>query len=350
MLVNAYSTLAKEQPDPGCAASTVQRRGLLVAPPDPGLRPGVDPEMADHLDGLADYAFHASGATMTAASYALAQHVRHVKWQYAFEWDQARPPELSEWARSVNAVVYLPGGNLVDPDGRSLLAVGADGMPPGRVPLRPDAVARATAVRDGLRQDHGIVVAEALPPCRGVGEVLAQPPAEVGLRILALALVADFAQSVLAGAPTDPEQMWQVYPAAMRSFTPQEDRLLRTGDRDAAYQLSWRSEAADILLWATSRASLDFPRAQRDPRETFAAAFAGTEQEFVAATALRPVHELLAEQERTRALAWALRQHEHFGGPAVSGVDRGVVSERLTALNWLLDWRNDAWDDTDTAT
>ena len=259
----------------------------------------------------------------------------------------ADPAQLTGWARQANAILYLEGGNLVDPDGGSLLACGADGMPLGRVPLRADAVARAAAVREAL-QDKGITVAASLPPSRVVGEVLTQPVREAGLRILALALVADFSQSVLAGAPIDPARMWQAYPRAMTGFTPEEDRLFRTWDRDAAYQLSWRSEAADILLWATARAPLDFPRAQRDPRETFGTIFTGTEDEFVAATTLRPVHELLAEQERARGLLWAIQQAELAGGPPVRGVDGGVVLERLIALTWLLDWRVD-WDDVDTS-
>lgn len=347
MLVNAYSTLVKEQPDPGCAAGPVQRRGLLVAASDLGDRPRAEPELAGHLAELADYARAATADQPPAAGRAVADHLRRTMWQYAFQWDQADPAQLTGWARQANAILYLEGGNLVDPDGGSLLACGADGMPLGRVPLRADAVARAAAVREAL-QDKGVTVAASLPPSRGVGEVLTQPARDVGLRILALALVADFSQSVLAGAPIDPARMWQAYPRAMTGFTPEEDRLFRTWDRDAAYQLSWRSEAADILLWATARAPLDFPRAQRDPRETFGTIFTGTEGEFVAATTLRPVHELLAEQERARGLLWAIQQAELAGGPPVRGVDGGVVLERLIALTWLLDWRVD-WDDVDTS-
>ncbi len=65
---------------------------------------------------------------------------------------------------------------------------------------------------------------------------------------------------------------------------------------------------------------------------------------------LRPQAELLDAADLIYRTHWAVRQARLDGEPSPAGLDPGVVHERHYALNWLIGYAGQAWDDMSTDT
>ena len=65
---------------------------------------------------------------------------------------------------------------------------------------------------------------------------------------------------------------------------------------------------------------------------------------------LRSAKELLDEADLIYRYDWACVDARVNGGPAPSGVDCGIVVERHHALNWLIGYQGQEWDDVSTDT
>jgi hypothetical protein len=116
-------------------------------------------------------------------------------------------------------------------------------------------------------------------------------------------------------------------------------------------EFSWRYESLWVLLWALGYVeSLDYPSSQCDvPRaeETLGKAFS---EQFVKQAALRPLSEILDEADLIYRYHQAARDAWINGQPPPANLDLGVVYERHYALNWLIGYENQDWDDVSTDT
>ena len=65
---------------------------------------------------------------------------------------------------------------------------------------------------------------------------------------------------------------------------------------------------------------------------------------------LRPQSQLLDATDLMYRYHWAVVQARLDGLPVPSGLDPGVVYERHYALNWLIGYMDQAWDDISTDT
>lgn len=342
MLVNAYSTLA-DPPAPTFGATVHAHRRALVGDE-------WDPELAEHLLGFRGYVWHLAGERMTAQVYAVLEHLHHVRTHVSMEVPEQHLDALAEWGWGANVLVVLEDGSVLDPSGRAVLPEpGSDQPAPGEVPVTEEARERAARVRADLAA-RGIQVASSLPPVRSSGEVVTQRPVDVALRAVALAMTAEVAAGVALGEPADSAPMVQAFPRADAARTPEERAFVDERDAGQAVQLSWRWEAAAALLWALGRWGADWPDEPVDTGRLAQALFGVAEAQALGAAHLLPTPVLLEEQERMHGLLWAVRQAEQVDGEPVPGVDAGVVVERLTALNWLLDRHVETWDETDTPT
>ena len=116
-------------------------------------------------------------------------------------------------------------------------------------------------------------------------------------------------------------------------------------------QFAWRYEAAWVLLWALSyienigepSAICDVPKAVSIMRDR------STEQ-FIAEASLRSLAQVLDETDLIYRYHWAAVDARINGKPCPEGVDLGVVYERHYALNWLIGYLDQAWDDVTTDT
>lgn len=136
-------------------------------------------------------------------------------------------------------------------------------------------------------------------------------------------------------------------------FTPNERAFLMnaTPSQHDKVQFVWRYEAAWTLLWAlgyvdkleSPRAVCDVQRAVKLMREM------GTKQ-FLAEARLRDLPEILDQADRIYRYHWAVVEARVNGRKAPAGLDPGVTMERHYALNWLIGYMEQEWDEISTDT
>lgn len=136
-------------------------------------------------------------------------------------------------------------------------------------------------------------------------------------------------------------------------FTPNEQAFIRdaTPSEHDRVQFAWRYEAAWVLLWALGYVEelqkpvgiCDVPRAVRFMKERSAA-------QFLADAKLRPIDEILDHADRIYRYHWAVVDARVNDKPAPSSLEPGVTMERHHALNWLIGYMDQAWDDVSTDT
>ena len=114
---------------------------------------------------------------------------------------------------------------------------------------------------------------------------------------------------------------------------------------------SWRYEGAHVLLCAFGV----YPDIGRPDAITDVPLLATTLRDLgpegLRATAkLRPQSQLLDAADLMYRYHWAVIQAGLDGHPMPSGLDPGVVYQRHYALNWLIGYMDQAWDDISTDT
>ena len=75
-----------------------------------------------------------------------------------------------------------------------------------------------------------------------------------------------------------------------------------------------------------------------------------TTKQFINGSKLRPLHEILEQADRIYRYHWAVVNARLKGAKPPAGLDPGVTLERHHALNWLIGYLDQAWDDVSTDT
>lgn len=212
----------------------------------------------------------------------------------------------------------------------------------------PDALRRKQRSETVLSAE-GVPLNKFLPAIESERQAKRRSTEEVAYRALALLAVAvkgeGLEQSIV-------ERVVKDYGLRER-FTPKETAFIGNGapsQRDRV-QFSWRYEAAWVLLWALGyveklekpTAICDVPRAVEFMRKRNAA-------QFVADAKLRPLPEILDQADRIYRYHWAVVDARVNGKKAPAGLEPGVTLERHHALNWLIGYMEQEWDDVSTDT
>lgn len=340
--VSAYATRLTNTPPP---MATDQVEARCIALPDGSL----NRDLIEHLDGLRAYTWQTTNEQMTTAWWDLSEHIRQTAWYYAFSSSADSRAELQSWLTEVNGICFIDDEGCFDNQLRPLLP--ADGSASGQVPVPVEARERAARQRAYLAT-RGMEIPDSLPPVAALDEVLPQTNERIGLQILASALTGYFSAAVLAIQDTsrlNVADMRRDYPRAFAIMSAKQRQLFDNLDAELAKGLRWELVGAECLLWATGRMALTYPAEPTAADDIVAAAFALPEDEFVAATRLRSVPEILDEQERIHDLLWFVHESLLENIP-VEDLNVDVVSERARALNWLCDRRFTDWDDVPTPT
>ncbi|MDQ3279477.1 MAG: DUF4272 domain-containing protein, partial [Bacteroidota bacterium] len=115
--------------------------------------------------------------------------------------------------------------------------------------------------------------------------------------------------------------------------------------------ISWRSEATWLLLWAIHRVErLDIPVHEvniADILQRLPGLLEDTGT-FVQQASLRPASQILDTADLTYRLHWAVR-HTQLNNLKPLAVNPGIIEERHYAVNWLTYYADD-WDDVTTDT
>lgn len=332
MILDGYSTLLREVPAPGAVA----RR--LVTPT--GLR---NDELAHHLSALRHQV--SVQGTHDLALPAVLEHLRHVQWHYTMELDtmELEASDLAArtaWAQRAQSLLVLDG-KVLSPTGRVLIGEGAES---GSVPVRPEALARAEAVRRELAA-QGVVVPGGAIPVRSTEETLLRRPDQIAKRVVALVITADFALSVLDEAPLDAEYMARIYPRSLEERTPTELALFRDQDPALAARLKWGYEAAAQLLAMCGRVEARFPREFADQGQVWNSSVGVEEAELMRLLTLLPVLDVCHAWERARALHHTVTVARAEGQPPPAELDPDIVRQHYRAMEWLTS--DQQWDDVE---
>ena len=114
---------------------------------------------------------------------------------------------------------------------------------------------------------------------------------------------------------------------------------------------SWRYESLHVLLWALGYIdSLDYPSKPCNVAEDVKLIFGRTKTEFSSATKLRTKKEILDQADLIYRIDWACVDARENNRDAPAKLDPAIVYERHYALNWLINYMEEDWDDVSTDT
>jgi|GEM_PF-418323 len=192
----------------------------------------------------------------------------------------------------------------------------------------------------------GVAINENLPYTEPESEVELRSATETARRTLCLLAVAGASHGV--DRPTI--RRWLIREDLWDACSPEEAAFLQDPefDEEAATQLSWRSEALWLLVWAIGGIDdLVPPTTQTSPDEILGVVpgFDDATGRFVESATMRPIGDVMAMSDFLYCAHWALRNQELDPETAVGNLDRGVVMERHYAVNWLTGYGDADWDD-----
>lgn len=136
-------------------------------------------------------------------------------------------------------------------------------------------------------------------------------------------------------------------------FSPKESSFIQHAapSRTELTQFSWRYEAAWVMLWALGFVErLGRPDAICDVQFAVRCMKERSTPTFLRDARLRPLSDFLDEADLIYRYHWAVVDARINGRPAPAGLNPGVTLERHYALNWLVGYMNQDWDDVSTDT
>lgn len=214
--------------------------------------------------------------------------------------------------------------------------------------VSPEALQRKERSETILRSE-GVPINEFLPVIGSEKVIKQRTKEEVAYRALALLVVA------LKGEGLEQPIVEEIIADhGLRSyFTPNESAFIRSASPSEhdRIQFTWRYEAAWVLLWALGYVEelekptkiCDVSRAVRFMKER-------DTKQFLADAKLRSVTEILDQADRIYRYHWAVVDARLNRQEAPASLDPGVTMERHHALNWLIGYMEQDWDDISTDT
>jgi hypothetical protein len=113
----------------------------------------------------------------------------------------------------------------------------------------------------------------------------------------------------------------------------------------------WKYEGLHIMLWALGFIdTLGYPDQMCDVAGDIKIIRDLTENEFRRKAKLRSKKEILDQADLALRLDWACVEARVKKEAAPGGLNKGVVFERHYALNWLINFMQQEWDDVTTDT
>jgi len=214
--------------------------------------------------------------------------------------------------------------------------------------VSPAALQRKENSENALRL-QGVPINKFLPAIETEQETQTRTKEEVAYRALSLLVVAvkaegleqDIVEKIIADyglydhfTPKEKEFIQDIYPS-------EHDRI----------QFVWRYEAAWTLLWALGYVDklekpvgiCDVPQAVRLMQER-------SLNKFITDADLRPISVILDQTDRIYRYHWAVVDARINEREAPAGLEPGVTLERHYALNWLIGYMDQEWDDISTDT
>jgi len=208
------------------------------------------------------------------------------------------------------------------------------------------------ATNEVLIQSKGIKINPNLPMIESDAETKLRTAEEVAQRVVVLATTNMVAFNGMTGK--EAEDYLRKY-GFWQYTTPNEKAFLANPTPDKKNQESWKCEDIWTLMWALKIVdTLGFPNEMCDlnmiPADKYPLAKGKDPNDFVKQfNELRSMKEILDVNDLYYRLDWTCVD-ARLNNKEVSKMNPGVVYERHYALNWLINYMNQAWDDITTDT
>jgi hypothetical protein len=196
---------------------------------------------------------------------------------------------------------------------------------------------------------EGVPFLASLPVIETAAEALERSKEEVALRALCLIFVAAKGEGLEDEVVERVLKSYELRP----HLTPKElafvlDNSPSQHDRT---QFIWRYEAACTLLWALGFvAQLGKPVQPSDVAFAVETMTGTTTSQFIEDSELRPIADILDQVDLIYRYHWAVRNARLKGQQIPADLHPDVTEERHYALNWLIGYLEQAWDDVSTDT
>ena len=196
---------------------------------------------------------------------------------------------------------------------------------------------------------EGVPVNNYLPATEDISDVKRRTKEEIAWRAMALLVVAVKGEGLEQPAI---EKIVEDY-SLEGHFTPKELAFIQEeapSEHDRA-QFAWRYEAAWTLLWSLGYVdSLGKPTAICDVPRAVELMKNRSPKQFIADAKLRSIESISEEADLIYRYHWSVVDARVKGRPAPGSLEPGVTMERHYALNWLIGYMDQEWDDISTDT
>jgi hypothetical protein len=204
--------------------------------------------------------------------------------------------------------------------------------------------------RSILRLKHeGVPTIEHLPVIADSNQAKLRTVDEVAQRAIAVCLTA------LKGEGLDGRSLKSAVKqhGASTFFSPRESAFINDprARQEDRLQFSWRYECYWVLLWALGYVgTLERPEDICDVAKAVLCLRDRANEEFIRDARLRSISDILDEADLIYRYNWAVVNARIKGEEPPAQLVAGVVVERHYALNWLIGYMDQEWDDISTDT
>lgn len=220
--------------------------------------------------------------------------------------------------------------------------------PPEHLNPGPEALARKARSETRLKSE-GVMTNAELPVIENAAEAKLRTADAVVDRALALLVVATKGEGLEQARVIETRDKLGAAPF----LSPDEKDFVDDASptaKDKA-QFGWRYECLGVMLWALGfEAELPRPGKIVDAGRIVKLVLDKGPTAFRAEAKLRSSKDILDATDLVYRYDWACVAARMSSEPAPKGVDCEVVLERHRALNWLIGYQNQAWDDVSTDT
>lgn len=264
-------------------------------------------------------------------------------------------------AEALDAIIFWEGSKMLDKQGHLLMDFeGKSGVSDLEVvvdatefdastPLSATGIERKARTEAFLKEKK-VAFSKSLPPIEGEENVHLRSIEEVAGRCLALMIVAAKAEGLEDDFVVGVVEHYEI----AQYLSPEERAFLDEIDPEQQQRINflWRYESLWTFLWCLGFIeNLPFPDEICDvPRAVQIIQSASSHQAFLDASKLRTTSEILDQCDLAYRLHWAVVDGRMRSERPPADIEAGVVYERHYALNWLRNYRQQAWDDVATDT
>ena len=266
-----------------------------------------------------------------------------------------------EVADALDAVIFWEGSKMLNKKGHLVMDFeGKSGVGDLDVVVDSELLDRHRPVTEEgrvrkLRSEevlkrHNLPINSTLPQIESVADAKIRTLEQVAQRALAVMLVAvkgegledEIVRSVMTDYGIEPFLSPKELAFIHNPAPTQQDRI----------NFCWRYESLATLLWALGyQAELAYPSSICDvPGSVTIIRESGGYAGFLAGAKMRSASEILDQNDLIYRLHWVVVDARLKRMPMPDGLEPGVIYERHYALNWLITYMDQAWDDVSTDT